>query len=195
MNRIMRVVVGVVLLYLMFTVLGPVLVAGIVPAAAFVVAGDAMSRAFLWLGINSPTIAWLCLGLLFGGLMGGIIALRRSGRSVRGGLVFWLTVTTAVVLTVMGANAPATGQYSGSTISGAPPELGAGRIRFATQDLTVHLNPNVGSTSLGAVPRGARLAIDSTDATGQWYAITVRRGTRAIAGWVSGAYLTKTPGT
>ncbi|HEY0777032.1 MAG TPA: hypothetical protein VGD56_03605 [Gemmatirosa sp.] len=86
---------------------------------------DSLAHAFRWIGVTSPSVAWLLLGVVVGGIAGACVGLRRAGapvsrRVVRG------------TATVVGGALLVAGSYPPSRV-GAAERTGRGQEMVSTE--------------------------------------------------------------
>jgi ketosteroid isomerase-like protein len=77
---------------------------------------DFFARAFSWVGVENPTIAWMLLGFLVGGIIGLFHGLRRAGRTSDGPKIYAGAVAVVLVLVIASASVE-----SVSTSTAPPP--------------------------------------------------------------------------
>ncbi len=156
----------------------------LLPASAVLVT-DSLGTAFRWIGVTSPAVAWLLLGILGGGMLGVFVGLRRAGRRVTGRHLGRAATVVGAALLVAGSQVPAHAVPGERSSIAAPTSRPMSRSMYvASEHASVRAWPGAAAAVIGLLPGRSRLDVLRATEDGQWWYVQARRGSRVIAGWV-----------
>ena len=113
---------------------------------------DSLAHAFRWVGVTSPSVAWLLLGVVAGGLAGAFVGLRRAGAPVSRGVV-------RGTATLVGGALLVAGSYPPSRV-GAAAERTGGRQRSVSAGARVETRrPPLIATPPRSIPAARHTAV------------------------------------